>query len=174
SEALTEEMGESLAGKLTQINEQIIQGMQDDREAMIAMTIEMMGQMNDVTEAELNKTIDLINEYYDDAISTRQKREEEILNIIRNAYEEQRSLTETELKKINDFLDESLKLGIEILSEYQTDAIAIQESLRQQEGRISAERARQIVQDRIQQKEQAIAAIEEEYLQTVRWVTKMR
>ena len=174
SEALTEEMGESLAGKLTQMNEQIIQGMQDDREAMIAMTIEMMGQMNDVTEAELNKTIDLINEYYDDAISTRQKREEEILNIIRNAYEEQRSLTETELKKINDFLDESLKLGIEILSEYQTDAIAIQESLRQQEGRISAERARQIVQDRIQQKEQAIAAIEEEYLQTVRWVTKMR
>ena len=173
-QTVTAQMAQGIVSNFEQMNTQVVQKLQEQKEQAISSLQEMYTEMGTLDSQATQSKLARIGESYDQQIAIEQEGMARIREIMNTAREEKRSLTEQEAAEINQIREQMKNDGVRVLSETEQEYGIIMQRMKDQAGQLSAEQAAEVVRNSLKQKEQAIQAAEEEYNERIRIAQQLR
>lgn len=173
-EEVTVEMAANITGAFSQMGQQVISELKEQKEASISQYQEMFLVAESISVEEQQRILELTERGYNDRIKATEDGQARINEILRMAAEEGREITQGEYSQINLIKEQMVAEGIKVLSDGEQEQLAIMERLKKESGKISALQAAEIVQNSKKQTEEAIANAEQEYNDRLKYAAQLR
>ena len=174
STKVTEETCNQLAGQYKTMGEQIITGLQQDKQKEIQILEEFWQNSYTISKTEKDEIIANTEIAYAEKEKTIQEKTAAINAILEKAKEENRNLTLSEKNEINAIQEEMKETAIKTLSENELEAKTILERMKGYDERITAEQCAEHIKQLNDSRDKAIEAAETEYTKRVQAIIKMR
>lgn len=165
-ETITQKMADSLIGKYSEMNSQILSSMQERHTKEYTLTQELFAKNNALTEEERNNALIKLQEYQNQEQTKVQEGQTRIKEILNTASAEKRSLKASEASEINRIQDEMTKTAVRVMSESELEQKVIMQRLKDSAGNITAKQAAEVVKNSANQKEKTIKNAEEQFIRT--------
>jgi TP901 family phage tail tape measure protein len=171
---VTAEMADSLINAYSQMNQQILSGLDERHKEELANIQQFFDEseaLTDQEEAEILANMEEGHTKRQEAIKEGEARIKEILN---TASEEKRALTKQEQEEINRIQQDMKETGIRVLSENEVEAKVILERMKQNASTLTAQQAAEVIRNSIEQRDKAIEAAEQQHDEVVASIIRQR
>lgn len=171
---VTEEMKNSITLNTTQMADEVIAKLEEQKIEGLAHLQEMLDRSTEMSEEEKEEAIRIATEKYDAEIQKAQEGKTRIEEILQTALENNTKITDTERIEIEKIIDELKNNSISLMSENQEEQEKILENLKNNADRITAEMLSAVVKNSIEQKEKTIAEAEQEYQERLKFAEMLK
>lgn len=174
SKTVTQEMADSLSGKFKKMNEEILSGMKKRHEDQIAEMESFFlnsSAISDEREQEILRKQQVSNQ----AKETEQRHyEERIQQILQNAVDEKRKVTQSEQDQIDAIRKSMNENAVMYLTDNERDQKVILENMKNQAADLSARQAAEVVQNSAKARDKVIADADKQYNDVYAFALKQR
>jgi TP901 family phage tail tape measure protein len=173
-QVVTKEMADGLVATFDEMGTQILTEMKKDHEEQLLATQEFFVNTSVLTAEEEARALEKLKNAQKEkevSISDGQKRIEDILS---NAVEERRKLTENERAIIDSIREKMKSDAITVLTDTQAEQQVIYERMKAEASEISAQQAAEVVKSSIKQKDEVVKEAEDQYNKTIAAIIKLR
>lgn len=171
---VTEETASAIADRFAAMGDQILEDMEANHEEQLKSLQTLFSNSKALTDEEKSKMME-------DLIEAQRKEQEQIefgqqrvFEILSNALDEQRSLTQAEYDEINRIQKGFTKKAEDIFKEYEIEQKALFERLRNESSEVTARQAADIVKNSKFQRDEAIKAAEDQYTNVIKEIIRQR
>ena len=173
SDAVTEQTKGSIVEKYKQMNEEILQGLktrqEDERKALMDGVL----AKSQMSEEEKQAILSNLDQTYADKQAKVVEGEERINQILQQALESGKGITQANYNEIDRIRRESEAMAIEVLTQSEVEQNVIRDRMRASASLISAQQAAEIVRKSNEAKDGAVKAAEEQYTSTTEALYKL-
>ncbi len=171
---ITDEIKKDMTTKTNDMAAQVIAGYENQKTEALNKTQEMLNQVGNLTDEEQQKILEKEAEYYNNKISNVETAQNTIDDIYKKASDEHRSLTSEEYATITTIQNSMQTNAIRALSTQESEANLILERMKVSNTRVTAEIASENIKKFNEQRDAAIDAANQQYLDTVEWARVQR
>lgn len=163
SKAITDKNKDELIGKYAEMGTMINQGLQKKRDEDISSLNEFFGTTNTLTDSEEALILQKTNSHYEERKGVTDTYQNQITDIIQNAADNNRGITEQEYKTIMDIKTRQKEESVKVLSENEVEAGVILEKMKEYDGRMTAEQASEHINTLNESRDKAVKIANDEY-----------
>lgn len=174
SQTITDEAVAGIKENIASMTNTVSEGLVKQKEQSLSTLTAMFENSKTLTEIEKQELLAKTEESYDQRESIINAGEARINTILDTAKNEKRSLKEEEYNQITLIQSQMKDIGIRTLSETEEEYKIIQQRMKDNAGIMSARQAAEVVQNSLQQKEQAIQNAEDEYNERIRYAENLK
>ena len=174
SEVVTNDIASSLTTKFQNMGTQIKEGFKAHMEENTGILNTFFENSKVLSEAAEQDILLKTNEYYQQKIEDTETSEKRIAEIIENAKNEHRELTEQEMNEISSIQDTMRTNAVNALSKQELESKVIIERLKSYDERMTSEMVGNHIKELNKQRDSAKKSAEDTYTDTVRTITRMR
>ncbi|MEK4024481.1 phage tail tape measure protein [Sporosarcina sp. FSL W7-1283] len=171
---VTEEFKTDMIGKYSEMNTQIIEGMNKRHDEEMTTLKSLFMNSSVLTDEHETAIVQRAQKSHDERIEAQRLAESRMSEIIEVAVSENRSLRESEKAELDHIREQMNKNAVKYLSESENEQKVIMERLKQEASAITAHQAAEVVKNSIEQKEKVVAEAEALYNETVAAIIRMR
>ena len=174
SEVVTDGIASSLTTKFQNMGTQIKEGFKAHMEENTGILNTFFENSKVLSETAEQDILLKTNEYYQQKIEDTETSEKRIAEIIENAKNEHRELTEQEMNEISSIQDTMRINAVNALSEQELESKVIIERMKSHSERLTAEMVAKNVKELNKQRDNAVNDANTTYDETVRAITRLR
>ncbi|ASA25423.1 phage tail tape measure protein [Paenibacillus donghaensis] len=173
-QTITGEMAASITETFSLMGDQVLTAMQEDHAAQLQTMGQFFASSKSLTDQEEAAALEKMkaNQAAQEGYVGESQRK--IAAIMQTAREEKRGITEWERLEINRIQQQMVETGIKHLSDNELEQKAIMERMRQNAGDLSARQAAEVVQNSVKQRDESIAAADEQYNDVIKTIIQQR
>lgn len=160
---VTQDMADNITGTFQKMTDSIVNSVNEQKTSVVDTLNEMLVNSTEISEQEKESIMKNATSAYDEKTRITKEGNEKIKSIMQTASNENRQLTQEENEEINRIKSEMMNTAIATMSQSEAEQNAIFERLKINASNLSAERATEVVKNSIKQRDETIAAAEEEY-----------
>jgi TP901 family phage tail tape measure protein len=171
---VTKEMADNITGNFAQMASQVQAGLDSHHKESLSKMQGFVNSSTSLSKTEQDEILNNMKEGYENRKKQIADGEAKIKEILDTASSEKRALTKAEQEEINAIQKTMVENGIKVLSENEVEAKAILERMKVQAGEITAQQAAEVVKNSIEQKDKTVKAAEEQYNDVVKEIIRQR
>lgn len=171
---VTEELANSISSKFENMKNDVVSNLEAQKNESLETARAMYEEMGTLSDEAIQERLDNIATSYDAEIIKHEEASQRIKEILEQAAEDKRALTQTERAEIDAIRTQMKDDGIRVLSESEAEYSVIMQRMKDQAGALSAEQAAEVVQNSVKQRDETIAAAEEEYNDRIKLAEQLR
>lgn len=174
SGVITDEIKNNLTTKFTEMGTLIKTNMKKDFDDNYGTLKDFFGKSTTLTDAEEAKTLKSTEDFYNTKKATVDGYEKQINDIISEASQKKRKLTDAECKTITELQNKMREEGIKTLSATEVEAKTILERIKSNDERLTAEQVSNHIKKAEEARQKSVSAAENECKKRVGAIIRMR
>ncbi|WP_375104647.1 phage tail tape measure protein [Paenibacillus sp. RS8] len=167
-------MATDIKETFSQMGDQVTAAMKEDHAAQLQTMTEFFAGSKALTDQEEAAAIEKMKANQTAQQGYVEEAQRKIAEIMDRAAQEKRGITEWERSEIDRLQQQMVSTGIKHLSENELEQKAIMERMRQNAGDLSARQAAEVVQNTVKQRDESIAAADEQYNEVIKTIIQQR
>lgn len=171
---VTEEMKNNITSTIDQMKEQVVSKIDEQKNETTQLLTEQLATLTTLTEEEKQKIITDANAEFDEKKKITEEGIARINEILSNASQQNRALTEDEANEINSIKQQMMNTAVSVMSETEAEQAAILERMKANASDLSAQQAAEVVRNSIEQKDKTIEAANQEYDERMKVAARLR
>lgn len=171
---ITQDMADKLTGIYDKMNQKILDSMDKRHTSEKSKMQEVFAENNALTAEEEAKILATADKNYSDKKQKEQSYRDQINQIITNAKNQHRALTEEERVQIAGIQQQMKETAVVTMSKSEEEQRIILGRLKSEAGKISAEQAADVVANSKKQRDKSVEHANSQYRDTVREIEYMR
>lgn len=172
-ETVSQETVDSIVGSFENMGGQISKKIDETKQEAVDSLTKMYTEMGTIKDQDSIDTIKKVEETYNNIKQKTVEGQARVKEILENAKNEKRSLTEEERQEITTIQNQMKDDGIRILSESELEYNVIRQRMKDQAGELSAQQAAKLVEDSLKTRDETIKAAEEEYNERLKYAAQL-
>jgi len=173
-EKVSKEAADSITANFSEMSNQITSKMNEGFNADYETMSNFMAKSGALRDADSQDILNRMQEQHNFEVGIVEQGNARISEIMRSAADQNRELTTQEMHEINTIKDNMMTEAINTMSQGEVEQRSLLERQKQNASIISAEQAAEVVKNSANQRDQVIAAAEEEYDKTVQSIIRQR
>ena len=172
-ETVSQETVDSIVGSFENMGGQISKKIDETKQEAVDSLTKMYTEMGTIKDQDSIDTIKKVEETYNNIKQKTVEGQARVKEILENAKNEKRGLTEEERQEITTIQNQMKDDGIRILSESEQEYYVIRKRMQDQAGELSAQQAAKLVEDSLKTRDETIKAAEEEYDERLKYAAQL-
>lgn len=171
---VTEEMAEDIADTYAAMGNEILSSLDANHSEQLQSLQNFFASTSELTEEEKNAMLEKLNEKHKNERQEIESGQRRIFEILSNALNEQRALTQAEYDEINGIQRTFTSAANEIFSGHEIKQKALLERMKTEASTITANQAAEVAKNSAKQRDDAIQAAEEQYKKVTEEIIRQR
>lgn len=157
-----------------QMGDQVTAAMKEDHAAQLQTMTEFFVNSSALTGEEEAAALERMEANQAAQAAYIEEGQRKIAAILEAARVEKRGITDAEREEINRLQQQMVETGIQHMSENELEQKAIMERMRANAGDLTARQAAEVVQNTVKQRDESIAAADEQYNEVIKTIIQQR
>lgn len=171
---VTGETAAAIVETFSQMGDQVTAALKEDHAAQLQTMTDFFANSSALSGAEETAALERMEKNQAAQETYVQEGQRKIAAILETARTEKRGITDAERLEINRLQQQMVDTGIQHMSANELEQKAIMERMRQNASDLTARQAAEVVQNTVKQRDESIAAADEQYNEVIKTIIQQR